>query len=83
MKKNNIQLINNIIGQLAGVKEMLTKNEECFNVLTQMKAAKSGLNSVINKYLEENFAACLNNKNKGNNTSELCHQFFKEILKNN
>jgi len=72
------QLINNIVGQLNGVSRMMESEDECFDVLTQLKAAKSALNSLSNKFLQENFLKCLE---KGDESKEaVCKKFFTEII---
>ena len=57
--KNNIQLINNLIGQLEGIKRMMDQNKDCLAVLTQIKAVKAGLSSMMDKYIMENMGACM------------------------
>jgi CsoR family transcriptional regulator, copper-sensing transcriptional repressor len=83
MSKNKLQLINNIIGQLQGVRTMMEEDKECFEILNQMKAAKSGLNSLMNKFLEEHFVKCMNDcKGNRGKQEETCKKYFAEILKN-
>lgn len=53
MKTN--QRINILIGQLEGIKSMITEERDCFDVLVQMKAVKSSYNSLIRNYVEEQF----------------------------
>jgi len=79
--KNTDQLINNIIGQLNGVKKMMGEEQDCFKVLTQIKAARSAFNSLTNKYLRENFKACLQKCKDKQSKDELCNKFFNEITK--
>jgi len=57
--KTSEQLMNNIIGQLNGINKMIDGEKDCFLVLTQMKAARSALKSLMNKYIEENFSNCM------------------------
>lgn len=56
--KTQEQLINNIIGQLNGINKMIQEEQDCFKVITQMKAVKSATSSLMNKFIEENFAKC-------------------------
>ena len=72
------QLINNIVGQLNGVNRMMENGDECFAVLTQLKASKSALNSLTNKFLQENFLKCIEKKEKSKEA--ICRKFFTEIL---
>ena len=83
--KTKEQLINNIIGQLGGINKMIKKEHDCFQVMTQIKAVKSALNSFTNKFIEENFLNCLSNdcqKNKKLNEENL-KKLFIELNKNN
>lgn len=63
--KTNEQLINNIIGQLNGINKMMEDNKDCFQVIIQMKAAKSAMASLLNKIIKEEYIQCLRScKNK-------------------
>ncbi len=53
MKSTN-QKINNVIGQLEGVKKMLEDERPCIDVLTQLKASKSAISSLTAGFVEEN-----------------------------
>lgn len=77
--KNDQQLINNIIGQLNGLKEMMAAERDCFEVLTQMKAAKSSFNTLMNRYLEAQFTECIGKCKDKESKKETCQKFFKEL----
>ncbi len=79
--KNQHQLINNIIGQMKGIDKMIEEKKDCSAVLAQMKAARSAIDALSLKYVEEEFAHCLGvcKKEKKN---EICKKFFKELIKN-
>jgi CsoR family transcriptional regulator, copper-sensing transcriptional repressor len=77
--KTQLQLVNNVIGQLSGIKKMMESEEECFKVLVQIKAAKAALDSFTAKYLQENFVECVSKDSK--NTEKICKKFFEEIIK--
>jgi DNA-binding FrmR family transcriptional regulator len=49
------QRLNNISGQIEGVKKMTQTNCDCEKVLTQLKAIKSGISSVIDEIVEAQF----------------------------
>lgn len=55
------QRINNIIGQLTGVKKIIAdKNQDdCLKLLTQLKAIKSATSSLMSKVMEEELSSCL------------------------
>ena len=73
------QRINNITGQLNAVSRMIEENKEYSDVVTQMKAARSALNSVLQIYTEEKLTECLNLDCK---QGEICNKFLKEIVRN-
>ncbi|MFQ5493023.1 MAG: metal-sensitive transcriptional regulator [Candidatus Dojkabacteria bacterium] len=77
--KSNEQLINNIVGQLNGVKKMVDEEKDPFAVITQMKAARSALNSVMTKYIEQNFWTFIKDCE---NEEEACRSFFTELIRN-
>ena len=83
-QKTQQQLINNIIGQLRGVSTMIDRGDDCFEALTQMKAARSGISSLMKKYTEENFFNCLENScggSKDKKDVEELKRLFKELIK--
>lgn len=77
--KSPEQLINNIIGQLQGVKKMLNKKEDCFKILNQIKAARSALGSCAFKILETNFSDCINAKKATD--KEKLKKILQEVIK--
>lgn len=80
--KNIDQLINNIVGQLEGVKKMIKEDKDCYTVLTQLKASKSAVNSVMDKLIEQEVLECgINGKSK--KERERIKKLIKELIKNN
>lgn len=63
MKSIN-QRLNNITGQIEGVKKMMEKNSDCIQVLTQLKAVKSAVGSVMDWVIEEQFNTCMKSLKK-------------------
>lgn len=57
--KSSQQRLNNIIGQIEGVKIMMDTNTDCLKVLTQLKAIRSALDKVVDLVVEEKFDNCL------------------------
>lgn len=49
------QRLNNISGQIDGVKKMLDTNCDCVKLLTQLKAIKSAVAGVIDEIVEDQF----------------------------
>lgn len=75
--KTYSQRINNITGQLNGISKMIDSNEDYPAVITQIKAVKSALDSVIRKYTEEKLTECLGLSCE---KSKKCDSFLKEII---
>jgi len=61
---------------------MMNEGKECFETLAQMKAAKSALNSLINRYLTENLQTCLLECQVKGERDAVCKKFFDEIISN-
>jgi DNA-binding FrmR family transcriptional regulator len=77
--KTTDQRLNNIIGQLAGVKKMLAAPQpDCFSVVVQLKAIKAALASLMEKIIAEEFEACFLEQRLKN--KEKLDQIFKEII---
>jgi len=79
--KTTEQLINNIIGQLEGVKKMLQEKKDCEDIVVQLKASKSAINNLMDKILEEQSLECLRGSSKKD--KERIRKLLKEIIKNN
>ena len=79
--KTTKQQINNIIGQLNGINAMIGSGQDCLKVLTQLKAAKAGINAVILRFLEENTDLCLDRHRRGK-TKDNLREILNELVKN-
>lgn len=77
--KTDIQRINNVIGQLEGVKKMIEEEKPCFEVLVQLKAIKSAVRSVSTQYLSSQFSGCIADCN-AEEQEATCAKFMKELL---
>lgn len=62
--KSNTQRLNNVIGQIEGVKKMLSEKKDCIKILIQLKAIRSGVSGVMNKVIEEQFETCMSSVTK-------------------
>ncbi|MCA1031559.1 metal-sensitive transcriptional regulator [Bacillus timonensis] len=58
-KKNLISRLNRIEGQIRGVKGLIEKDTYCDDVITQIAAAQSALNSVSKLLLEGHLKTCV------------------------
>lgn len=57
--KNLDARLNRIIGQLGGIKKMLADNRYCGDILTQLSAAESALQSLGYIILKEHMESCV------------------------
>ena len=80
--KNIDQLINNIVGQLEGAKKMIKEDKDCYTVLTQLKASKSAINSVMDKLIEQEILEC-SVEGKSKEEKKKIKQLIRELIKNN
>ncbi len=78
--KTTEQLINNIIGQANGIKKMINEGKDCHLVINQMKAVRSAVSSVMDKFIEENMSSCLEAPEKKENKEKM-HKLIKEMTK--
>lgn len=80
--KTKQQLINNITGQLNGISKMIDEKKDCSSVIIQLKAVKSAINNLTNKYIEDNIMNCVKNDCSKRN-KELMKNLILQITKNN
>jgi len=62
--KTNTQKLNNIIGQIEGVKKMIDRKDDCIPVLTQLKAVRSAVTGVMDSIVEEQLDTCMKSMDK-------------------
>ncbi len=58
-KKNMVTRLNRIEGQIRGIKGMIERDTYCDDVITQISATQSALNSVAKILLEGHFKGCV------------------------
>lgn len=59
VKKNLITRLNRIEGQIRGIKGLIEKDTYCDDVITQISATQSALNSVAKVLLEGHLKSCV------------------------
>jgi DNA-binding FrmR family transcriptional regulator len=64
MMKTAIQRLNNINGQIEGVKKMMAEKSDCLEVLTQLKAIKAAISGVMDSVVENQLDNCMQTLNK-------------------
>lgn len=83
MNTNNRKIKNRLKradGQLKGVLKMMENNEECIDIVTQLTAVRSSLDSLIGLVVAENLRDILLNKESQNKEKNL-EQAIKMIIK--
>lgn len=80
LMKSDQQRLNNIIGQIEGVKKMIDSNADCLKVLTQLKAIKSAVSGVMDSVVEDKFETCL--KSVSRDDKQLLIQIKKYVKAN-
>lgn len=77
--KTSEQRINNIIGQLEGIKKMLAGNSnDCVALIVQLKAIKSAMASLMEKIIADEFSYCLLNDKVS--SQQKMEKIFKELI---
>ncbi|MFC0044485.1 metal-sensitive transcriptional regulator [Metabacillus iocasae] len=59
VKKNLVSRLNRVEGQIRGIKGMIEKDTYCDDVITQIAATQSALNSVARILLEGHLKGCV------------------------
>jgi CsoR family transcriptional regulator, copper-sensing transcriptional repressor len=57
--KTTEQRLNNIIGQIEGLKKLIKKDTDCITILTQLKAIRSAVGSIMDKVVERQMNDCM------------------------
>ena len=64
IKVNLKSRLNRIEGQVRAINRMIEEDVYCDDVLTQIRATRSALNSVATKLLEQHMKSCIADKSK-------------------
>lgn len=76
--KHNLTKLNRISGQVEAVKRMISEEEYCVDIMTQIRAARSALKAVELSVLEAHMKCCLNQACQ--HSSDEQDKKIKEIL---
>ncbi|PKN78722.1 MAG: CsoR family transcriptional regulator [Candidatus Cloacimonetes bacterium HGW-Cloacimonetes-1] len=84
LKAKMINRINRIEGQVRGVKKMLEQNVYCDDIITQISAAKSALNSLSQVLFEAHLNSCIVEqiRSESPDIMEELQQTIRKMLKN-
>jgi len=70
--------LNRIEGQVKGIKSMIERGEYCDDILTQISAVKSGMDSVAKVLLENHIRTCVVTKLRDDD-ADIVSEFIKTI----
>lgn len=76
--KNLVYRLNRAEGQIRGIKAMIEKGAYCDDVLTQVSAVQSALNSVAKLVLESHIKTCVVTGIK-NDDEDIVDEFIKTV----
>ncbi len=83
-KENLLVRLNRVSGQVAGIRDMVAEDRYCVDILTQISAVKSALDSVAMALLEDHTRHCVHDAVKhggGEQTIEELVQIVKKYAK--
>ena len=80
-KKNILNRLNKIEGQIKGIKRMIESEKQCGDVLTQISAVRAATNKVGILLLEKYSKDCILNSinSKENNNEEVVNEFLTTV----
>jgi DNA-binding FrmR family transcriptional regulator len=81
MKSSLISRLNKIEGQIRGIKNMIDDDKYCVDVLIQVAAAKSALNSVGALLLENHIQGCVKKAIEGGQSAAVLDELTEVIKK--
>ena len=84
-KEDLLCRLHRLEGQIRGVEAMITSDRGCAEVLQQLSAARSALESVTGNYLKNMVAECLSQGENGenlNSRTELAEQIARLVIRN-
>lgn len=81
IKKNILNRLNRIEGQIKGIQRMIESEKQCGDILTQISAVRAATNKVGILLLERYSKDCMLNSinSKENNNEELLNEFLATV----
>ncbi|WP_301108604.1 metal-sensitive transcriptional regulator [Sporosarcina sp.] len=80
VKTNLIHRLNRVEGQIRGIKGMVERDVYCDDIITQLSATQSALNSVANVLLDGHLKGCVKNR-LAEGDEEVLDELLKTITK--
>lgn len=84
IKRNLKSRLNRIEGQVRAINRMIEEDVYCDDVLTQIRATRSALNSVATKLLEQHMKSCIMTKINEGTQEEAMEELlvtFQKLIK--
>ncbi|CAD7359202.1 MULTISPECIES: copper-sensing transcriptional repressor CsoR [Staphylococcus] len=84
IKRNLKSRLNRIEGQVKAINRMIDEDVYCDDVLTQIRATRSALNSVATRLLDHHMKSCIMNKIDSGHQSEAMEELlvtFQKLMK--
>lgn len=78
VEKNLINRLNRVEGQIRGIKKMIDNKVYCDDILIQISAVQSAMNSISKLLFENHVKSCISNKFK-ENEEEALSELFKSV----
>ncbi len=78
LTQNILRRLRNIEGQVRGLQRMVEEDQYCIDILTQISAARSALNSVGMKILRRHIETCMTEaiRNDGDTKDEMIEELM-------
>ena len=61
-KEKILNQIKRCEGQLRGIEKMIDEEKNCYDILIQVKAVRSNIDSILGKIIANNLINCINEK---------------------
>ena len=81
--RNILSRLKNIEGQVRGIQRMVEEDQYCIDILTQISAARSALNSVGMKVLRRHVRTCVSDaiRDGGTSSDEMINELMSVLAK--
>lgn len=80
-KKNLLHRLNRIEGQVRGIQRMIEADQYCLDILNQISAVRSALNSVGQIILEDHLRGCVSDAIRDNRGDESIAELMQVLKK--
>lgn len=81
LKKDLQQRLKTINGQIGGIAKMVDEEADCFEVITQIRSARGGLDRLLALVVGNSLTKCLTTKKLSNSQKSEVEKLLAELLK--